>query len=110
MRNYLNEFRQLSLSLLQTALSARPKILKHVGKVRTFTHIILYSLLLSPLKALIALLLFFCPGFAQINGYAKVTSISGNFLSLSDTNQNFDSLKAGTRVLIIQTQGATISD
>ncbi len=46
---------------------------------------------------------------AQVNGFAKVTAISGNVLTLSNANQSFGSFAAGQQVIVIQMQGASIS-
>ena len=54
------------------------------------------------------LLPLFSPG--QINGYAKIVNISANTLTLSNVNQVYDSISIGDRMLIIQMQGATISN
>lgn len=47
---------------------------------------------------------------SQVNGYAKVTNISGNVLTLNNVNQTNGTFSAGGRIIIIQMQGATISN
>jgi hypothetical protein len=49
------------------------------------------------------------PLAAQINGYAKITAISGNVLTLSNANQTYGSFVPGQKVLVIQMQGASIN-
>lgn len=59
----------------------------------------------------VLILLVFIKTPAQINAYAKVTGISnGSVLALSNVNQTFHSFTAGEQVIIIQMQGASISD
>jgi hypothetical protein len=47
--------------------------------------------------------------FAQVNGYAKVTGVSGKVLTLTNVNQTYGTFKAGDDVIVIQMQGASIS-
>jgi hypothetical protein len=60
-------------------------------------------------------LLFFFISFlgkAQVivNAYASVTSLTGNLLQLSTVDEQFDTFENGEKVVIIQLQGAGISD
>jgi hypothetical protein len=44
-----------------------------------------------------------------VNAYAKVTSIAGSVLSLSNVNESFDSFEDGEQFILIQMQDASIS-
>lgn len=62
-------------------------------------------------KALLCTNFFISALSAQINGYAKVTAItSGSVLSISNLNQTNGSFAVGQQVVVMQMQGATISD
>jgi hypothetical protein len=45
---------------------------------------------------------------AQVNGYAKVTSIAGSVLSVSNVNETFDTFEIGEQIIIIQIQDDVI--
>jgi hypothetical protein len=64
---------------------------------------------MKPIHFFALLVLFCCFSHAQINGYAKITNISGNVLTLSNANTTYGSFTAGQKVIVIQMQGATIS-
>ncbi|OJJ17202.1 hypothetical protein BKI52_31330 [marine bacterium AO1-C] len=46
--------------------------------------------------------------FSQVNGYAKVTNISDQTLTLSNVDETFDTFEAGEQVIIIQIQDDVI--
>ncbi len=49
-------------------------------------------------------------GIAQINGYARVTGISGNVCTIGAAQEAFGSFTTGKRVIIIQMQGDIIGE
>lgn len=60
-------------------------------------------------KAIIlCLFLISLNGIAQINGYAKVTSISGTTFTLSNVNQTYHSFAVGNELIVMQMQGDVI--
>lgn len=52
--------------------------------------------------------LFSLNGFSQINGYAKVSAISGTTFTLSNVNQTYHSFAVGNELIILQMQGDVI--
>ena len=56
------------------------------------------------------LALFACPDSmkAQINAYAKVTSVSGTTLNLSNVNQTYHTFAAGEQIVVMQMQDNVI--
>lgn len=55
------------------------------------------------------LLLAITASYGQINGYAKVTNIAGNILTVTNVNETFDSFEDGEKVILIQMQDASIA-
>lgn len=58
--------------------------------------------------ALVILLLNSLLGISQINGYAKVSSIAGDVLSVSNVNQTSHSFIVGDALVVMQMQGDVI--
>jgi hypothetical protein len=57
---------------------------------------------------LLLLLISVLSGKAQVNGYAKVTYVSGPALTLSVSNETYDQFDAGDKVLVMQMQDNVI--
>ncbi len=56
----------------------------------------------------LSLIFLFTKGLCQVNGYAKVTSISGTTLNLSNVNETFDTFEPGQEAVIMQMQDDVI--
>ncbi len=63
-------------------------------------------------KYVLILTLYLAPSglFGQVNGYAKVTAISGTTLTLSNADETFDGFVVGEQVVIMQMQDNVIGD
>lgn len=78
-----------------------------------FRHFLNESLMRNSIRlsALICILLFYAPTFLSaqvINCYAKVNSLTGSTISVSNVNETSDTFEDGEKVLLIQMQDNVI--